>query len=248
MGIRFYAKKALNGFTLDAGWEIGNELCVIFGYSGSGKSMTLQMISGIIRPDAGSIRISGKTLFDAEAGLDLPPQKRALGYVFQDLALFPHMTVAGNLAYAAASLSRRERDERGRDLIRMFRLQGLEDRYPSQLSGGQKQRVAFARALMGRPSALLLDEPFSALDAPVRAEMRLFLKEIREAFDIPVVLITHDLAEACELADRMIVYADGRAVQSGSPREILLRPAGSDVEQLVGCVSDSLHAAQPCPA
>jgi len=181
MGLSVDIKKTVKGFTLDARWEIGNELAVLFGYSGAGKTMTLRMLAGLMTPDSGTVHMNGSVLFEntAAAVVNLPPQARSFGYVFQDLALFPHMTVRENILYGAHGLSREERASRCRDMLKRFMIAGLEEKYPAEISGGQKQRVALARALIRRPSALLLDEPFSALDAPLRAEMQAFLKEIQ---------------------------------------------------------------------
>lgn len=246
MGISFSARKKLSGFTLDVSWEINNELAVIFGYSGAGKSMTLQMIAGLLAPDEGKIVLGETVLFDSDHTVNAVPQKRSIGYVFQDLALFPHMTVAENIRYGGHGMDKAEQVRRCCDLLRIFRITGLEDRLPSQISGGQKQRVALARALIRRPKALLLDEPFSALDMPVRFEMRTILKEIQQTFDIPVVLITHDADEALVLADRMIVYAEGRVMQTGPPEEIVLFPSCSEVSLLSRFTGKS-GPTVPCP-
>ena len=148
MGLMVQVKRSFGTFTLDADWSIGNELAVLFGYSGAGKTLTLQMIAGLVRPDAGSIRLDGRALFDQDAPVDLAPQKRPFGYVFQDLALFPHMTVKANILYGARGIDRDERERRSRDMIARFRLSGLEHAFPAMISGGQKQRVALARALI----------------------------------------------------------------------------------------------------
>jgi molybdate transport system ATP-binding protein len=233
MGLSVNLKKKVNGFALDVKWEMGKELAVLFGYSGAGKSMTLQLIAGLMKPDEGLIRSGEKTFFDSSSNINIPPQKRSIGYVFQDLALFPHMTVMQNITYGGNGLPKAEKTERASEMIKRFRLEGLEDKLPSEISGGQKQRAAFARALLRRPDILLLDEPFSALDNPLRIEMRGLLKEIRQEFDIPVALVTHDLTEAFAMADRLIIYSNGKAVQSGSPKEIHDRPENQDVERLV---------------
>jgi molybdate transport system ATP-binding protein len=233
MRLSINIKKAVNSFKLDAQWEINDELAVLFGYSGAGKSMTLRMIAGLMKPDEGAIRLNGNDLFDSAAAINLPPQVRSFGYVFQDLALFPHMTVRENILYGAHGLSRSEREQRCREMMERFMISGLEKQYPNEISGGQKQRVALARALIRRPAALLLDEPFSAFDAPLRSEMRNFLKEIRREFPIPVVLVTHDLSEAVALADRLIILAGGRVVQTGTSVEVLNSPACLEVEILV---------------
>ncbi len=233
MGLMIKINKTMNGFRLDAEWEIGNELAVLFGYSGAGKSLTLQMITGLIKPDQGIIRLNQKTLFDSASNIDLRPQERSFGYVFQDLALFPHLTVWANIIYGAHGMSKSDRRRQADDMIKRFKLVGLENRYPSEISGGQKQRVALARALIRRPHALLLDEPFSALDNPLRVEMQKLLKDIRREFPIPIVFVTHDVPEAHELADRIIVYTNGSVVQSGTPSEVFTNPATSEVDMLV---------------
>lgn len=231
MGFSVKLIKRVNGFNLDGEWEMDNELVVLFGYSGAGKSMTLQLIAGLM--DEGYIISGGKVFFDSKGKVDLPPQKRPFGYLFQNLALFPHMTVKGNIKYGANGMEKAEREKRVGEMIEIFRLQGLEERLPSEISGGQKQRVAFARTLMRKPDVLLLDEPFSALDNPIRLKMRRLLKNIRHKFNIPVVLVTHDIFEAYTMADRLIVYSEGRVLQTSSPSEVLSRPATHDVEVLV---------------
>jgi molybdate transport system ATP-binding protein len=224
----------VKGFSLDVEWEIGDELAVLFGFSGAGKSMTLQSVSGIMTPDEGFVRCGDRAYFDSASKVNETPQRRPFGYVFQDLALFPHMTVKENVAYGGHGMGRTECQERCTEMVGLFHLKGLEKKLPSEISGGQKQRVALARALMRRPEALLLDEPFSALDHPVRLEMGRLLKDIRMEFQIPVVLVTHDIFEAYTLSDRMIVYADGRVIQTGTFQELFLNPSNDEVESLVG--------------
>jgi len=233
MSLAISIRKKLGSFDLDVSWEINNELAVLFGHSGAGKSLTLQMIAGLIEPDQGVIRLDDLLFFDSASGKGLRPQDRMLGYVFQDLALFPHMTVHQNILYGGHGISRTERLVRADKMIRRFRIAELRDRLPAQISGGQKQRVALARALMRRPRALLLDEPFSALDAPIRLEMVRLLKEVRREFAIPVVMITHDLREACVLADRILIYAEGKMVRSARPDEIIPCPEPGGVQDLL---------------
>ena len=233
MGLSVKLRKKVAGFNLDVAWEIGDELAVLFGCSGSGKSMTLQMIAGLMRPDEGLVRSGGRTCFDSEAGVDIPPQARRFGYVFQDLALLPHMTVMGNILFGAPRMPKNEKLSRAEEMIGAFKLSGLENRYPPEISGGQKQRVAFARALIGRPDALLLDEPFSALDNPLRIELRHFLQKIKRQFSIPVVLVTHDLEEAASLSDKIIVYSHGNVAQVGSLEQVTGRPASREVGTLL---------------
>ncbi len=175
MGLSLQLRKKVDGFALEVEWAIEEELAVLFGYSGAGKTMTLQMIAGLMKPDQGSIHLGGQVLFDSRAGINVPPQDRSIGYVFQDLALFPHMTVRGNIMYGANGLGKKERREKTREMIEIFHLEGLSEKKPAEISGGQRQRVALARALIRRPKLLLLDEPFSALDHPLRLEMHQYL-------------------------------------------------------------------------
>jgi molybdate transport system ATP-binding protein len=235
MRLQVRLQKKVNGFVLDIEWRIGDELAVLFGFSGAGKSMTLQMIAGLTKPDAGQVNLDDIVYFDSSTGTNLPPQDRPFGYVFQDLALFPHMTVLQNILYGATILPKNEKLDRAREMIRAFKLTGLEDRYPHEVSGGQKQRVAFARALIRRPKTLLLDEPFSALDRPLRFEMRRFLREVRDNFCIPVLLVTHDFEEAVAISDKIIVYEHGKIAQIDSPKSIKSSPANIYVSQLIAC-------------
>ena len=247
MGLSVKIKKKLNSFSLDAEWEIGNELAVLFGCSGAGKSLTLQMIAGLLSPDQGAIHLNERVCFDSSSGRNLPPQERSCGYVFQDLALFPHMTIRENILYGAHGLSKAEREQQAGGMIEQFRIKGLEKKYPSEISGGQKQRVALARALIRRPEALLLDEPFSALDNPLRAEMQQFLKEIHQQLPIPIVFVTHDVLEAYSMADKIIIYADGSVAQSGAPKEVFANPACKEVEQLVNARERLLQSVECMP-
>jgi molybdate transport system ATP-binding protein len=249
MGLSVRLKKKINGFALDVSWEISDELGVLLGCSGSGKSMTLQMITGLMRPDEGFVRSGAKTCFDSSEGIDTSPQCRNFGYVFQDLALFPHMTVIKNILFGASGVPKHEKLARAREMMKAFKLTGLENRYPSEISGGQKQRVAFARALIRRPDVLLLDEPFSALDQPLRIEMRSFLKEVRSQFEIPVIFVTHDFNEAAFLADKIIVYSQGRILQTGSLEQVSAEPICPEVASLVKPVEFALRLTRkviPC--
>lgn len=242
MGISLRAKKTVKGFSLDLSLEIGNECAVLFGYSGAGKSMTLQIISGLMEPDEGLITSGKRVLYDRRAGINIPPQQRNFGYVQQDPALFPHMTVAGNILYSIRNSDKAFRSRQLEEVISVFHLEGLGRKYPGEISGGQKQRVALARALVRRPDVLLLDEPFSALDAPIRIEMRKLLRNIRKDFHIPLILITHDISEACEIGDKMFVYSCGRVQQSGPPGEVIAEPVNTEVSKLVRNPFDLLTA------
>ncbi len=242
MGLLVSVKKAVKGFTLDVSWEIGNELAVLFGFSGSGKSLTLQIITGLIKPDSGIITVNGSTYFDSALHISISPQQRSLGYVSQDLALFPHMTVRQNILFGAKGVPERETTKRYQEMIDAFYLNVLEKKRPSEISGGQKQRVAFARALMRRPDVLLLDEPFSALDTPLRIEMRTFLKDLRNTFQVPVVLVTHDAIEAATLADSIVVYSEGIVIQSGTAADVFGSPTDERVKRLLMGQEHALHA------
>jgi molybdate transport system ATP-binding protein len=247
MGLEVKIRKVVNGFSLDAEWEIGNELAVLFGRSGAGKSLTLQMIAGLLSPDQGFIHLKEKSFFDSSSGRNLLPWERSCGYVFQDLALFPHMTIRENILYGAHGLSKVEREQQAVSMIEQFRINGLEKKYPSEISGGQKQRVALARALIRRPDVLLLDEPFSALDNPLRAEMQHFLRAIRREFPIPVVFVTHDVFEAYSMADKIIIYVNGSVAQSGTPKEVFAHPVSREVEQLVNTRERLIRSVESLP-
>lgn len=235
MCLEISVKKHFRDFDLDVEWSSGNELVALFGYSGSGKTVTLKTIAGISDPDSGRICLDGRTLFDSGSGINERPQNRGTGYVFQDHALFPHLTVEQNIAYGLRGISRKGVSYRVSEMIDLFHLGGFEKKYPATLSGGQKQRVSFARALAVKPSLMLLDEPFSALDSMIRMEMRSVLKNIQKTFGIPVVLVTHDFPEALEVADRMIVYSEGRIQQTGTPSGIFRTPANEKVSELLVC-------------
>ncbi|MDA0524878.1 ABC transporter ATP-binding protein [Methanococcoides alaskense] len=221
-------------FSLDVSFEVGNELVVIFGRSGSGKTTTLRCIAGLETPECGSIIVNGKTYFDSDSGIDLQPQYRRPGYVFQNYALFPHMDVRKNIVYGLKGWDTAKKEDRLFEMLRLLHIEGLEGRYPSQLSGGQKQRVALARALAPSPDILLLDEPFSALDMVVRMRLRERIKTIQKELGIPILFITHSPEEAISLADRVVVLHEGQVHQSGSPREVFYSPVDRDVAELVG--------------
>ena len=224
MALSLQLHKKVEGFTLEVEWAIQEDLAVLFGFSGAGKSMTLQMIAGLMKPDQGTIRLNERLLFDSRAGIDVRPQDRSIGYVFQDLALFPHMTVRGNIMYGANGLEKKERRKKTEEMIESFHLEGLPEKKPAEISGGQRQRVALARALIRRPKLLLLDEPFSALDHPLRLEMHQYLTGAARKYKIPVIMVTHDLNEASKLGDKIIIYSEGRVTQTGTPAEVRHNP------------------------
>ena len=218
-------------FSLDA------EVLALFGPSGSGKSMTLKMIAGIETPDQGHIRSGEHAFFDSGAGVNLAPQRRRVGYVPQHYALFPHLTALENITFPLRKGLRwpaGRAQDRAHELLEMFGLADQSHARPRQLSGGQQQRVSLARALAGEPEVLLLDEPFAALDAPIRAELRHEFRAIQQRLQIPVLFVTHDLEEAASLAGRMAIVIDGAIRQLDQPRAILDRPVDRQVAQLVG--------------
>jgi molybdate transport system ATP-binding protein len=224
--------KTFPGFDLEVSWRVGNELAVLFGFSGSGKSLTLRMIAGLVRPDSGRVALDGDVVFDSQTRQWTPPQERRLGFVFQDLALFPHLSVLQNITYGLSSLKKAERLERADEFITRFHLEGLAKRLPREISGGQRQRVALARALAGRPNALLLDEPFSALDLPLKIELWELIAEIRENMQIPIVVVTHDPVDARSHSDRLIVYQCGRVLRSDVPARALRDPDSPELVTL----------------
>jgi molybdate transport system ATP-binding protein len=209
------------------------ELLALVGPSGAGKSTALRCIAGLHRSERGVVRCGGASWFDAAARHDLPPHIRAVGLVFQDYALFPHMTAAENVAAAMGHHPRAERAGRARDLLARVHLAGLEQRRSAELSGGQQQRVAVARALARDPAVLLLDEPFSAVDRATRRRLQAELAVLRRDLAIPILLVTHDLDEALALADRMVLMHRGRGLQTAPPGEMLARPATAEVARLL---------------
>ncbi len=237
---RYYSKKNDKkkgidpAFLLDAKFEAGNELVVLFGRSGSGKTTALQCISGLLEPNGGKIIVNGDIYFDCHKRIDLPVQQRSLGYVFQNYAIFPHMDVKKNIAYGLKGWKPEDKEKRVAEMLQMLQIEGLENNYPSQLSGGQKQRVALARALAPKPDILLLDEPFSALDMVVRMKLREKIKEIQRELGIPILFITHNHVEAFTIADKIIIFHDGRVQQTGTPEEVFYNPKNKHVAELVG--------------
>ncbi len=208
------------------------EFFSLLGPSGSGKSTILKLIAGLERPDEGSIKIEGKVVADGNSWV--PPEKRGVGLVFQNYALFPHMTVFENVAYGISSLPKQEVKKRVRELLELVGLSQKEKHYPHQLSGGEQQRVALARALAGAPKIMLLDEPFSNLDADLRRSLRKQTKQILKSLGTTTILVTHDQEEALSLSDRVGVINGGVLEQVGTPFEIYHRPSTRFVADFVG--------------
>jgi len=226
-------EKRLGDFHLRPRFDADEELIVLLGPSGSGKSLTLRAIAGLLRPDAGRIELPSGAVFDSRLGLDVPPQARSVGYVVQDLALFPHLSVAENIAFGLHGRPKQEQRERVRELVELLGLEGLERRLPRETSGGQQQRVALGRALAARPRVLLLDEPFSALDAPIRNALRREVTRLRRQLGLLALFVTHDLQEAYALADRIAIYDGGSVLQCGPRAEVFRNPASVRVAHLL---------------
>lgn len=234
MSISFHLKKGLHSFCIDVELSFGNELVVLFGPSGSGKTSILNMLAGIVRPDEGFVTIDSKDVFSSERGISIPIRERRIGYLFQEYALFPHMTVFENIAYGIDHLPKKEVKVKVEEFLELMRLGGLEGRYPHELSGGQKQRVALARTMAVEPEVLLLDEPFSALDQPVREKLRNDLLMLHERYPITTLFVTHDLEEAFIMGERIAILNEGRLEQLGTKEEVFYRPRTRNVARFLG--------------
>jgi molybdate transport system ATP-binding protein len=232
MTLRADFAATVGDFRLDVAFEATNELVVLYGRSGSGKSLTLRALAGLVSPDRGRIEIGGRAVFDAAAGLELPPQERRVGYVIQELALFPHLSTRENVLIGLEGDA--DAPARYEALRALLSIEGLDERRPYELSGGQQQRVALARALVRRSEVLLLDEPFSALDEALRSDLRAELLRLRRELELPIVFVTHDLREAHLLADRVAVIDDGRVLQFDARDEVFRRPSTRRVAELTG--------------
>lgn len=227
-------RKRLETFVLNLELSAPAGITALFGPSGAGKSMTLACVAGLAQPDAGRIALNGDVLFDTGRKINLSPQRRSVGYVMQDYLLFPHMTVAQNIAFGLRRLPRAEKQRIVAESLARVGLSGFEARRPAELSGGQQQRVALARTLVTNPRALLLDEPFSALDEPTRARLHRDLLRLRAELDIPILFVTHNLAEAYRLADNIAVIEAGQLLQFGPPETVVYRPTSRTIAKLTG--------------
>jgi len=218
-----------------AAWPLATHpVTVLFGPSGSGKTTVLRALAGLDRPDAGAIAFQGEAWFDAARRVFVPPQARGVGLLFQEYAIFPHLSVAANVGYGLHRLGRAQRAARVQELADRLGIGDLLRRHPGELSGGQRQRVALARALAPRPRLLLLDEPLSALDVPAREALRTELRQHLEASGVPAVVVTHDRTEALALGDRLAVLVEGRIRQVGLVHEVFSAPADVEVARVVG--------------
>lgn len=250
MALSVDIEKKFKGFTLRMAFEAGDETVALLGASGCGKSMTLRCVAGVERPDRGRIVLDGETLFDSDRHINLSPQKRKVGLMFQHYALFPQMTVWQNvLCGARRGMKGKERENAARDVLEAFGLMEMKDRLPSQLSGGQQQRVSLARILVSQPQLLMLDEPFSALDSHLRFRMEQETRQVIRQFGKTVLLVSHDRDEAYRLADRVAVIREGHIERIGSRTEVFAQPGTRAGCALTGCknisairVIDSCHA------
>lgn len=227
-------KKSFGEFSLNVRFQAENEILALLGASGSGKSMTLKCIAGVEQPDEGRVILDGKILFDSERKINLPPQERNVGYLFQNYALFPNMTVEENIA-SSIRRARRDRDAVVEKALRTFRLSGLENRYPVQLSGGQQQRVAIARILASEPKILMLDEPFSALDSHLRWQMEQELQNVLQSYPGTTLYVSHNRDEVYRLCKRIAVLSDGKLEVLDEKWGLFREPRTLSAALLTGC-------------
>lgn len=234
MSIEVQIRKKLGSFLLDISFQSRARRIGILGASGCGKSMTLKSIAGIETPDEGRIEVEGHTLFDRELRVNLKPQKRNVGYLFQNYALFPTMTVEKNIA-AGLEGSRQEKEARVREMVKKFQLEGLEKRLPGQLSGGQQQRVALARIMAYEPDVILLDEPFSALDMYLKDRLQQELMEMLADYKGTVIMVSHNRDELYRFSGELLVIDEGHIVAAGETKELFRNPVSREAARLTGC-------------
>ena len=235
MSLSVDLEKRLGSFHLRVQFQAEDEITALLGASGCGKSMTLKCIAGIVPPDRGRIVLNDRVLFDSEKGINLPPQQRKLGYLFQNYALFPNMTVEKNILCGIRSGSKAEKAAALADAVRRFRLEGLEHHYPAQLSGGQQQRVALARILCTRPEAILLDEPFSALDSFLKWKLELELSDLLADFHGPILWVSHDRGEVFRNCKKVCVMEQGQSQGMFTLRQLFHEPETEAAARLSGC-------------
>jgi molybdate transport system ATP-binding protein len=236
-----------SGFALSCDFRAEPGFTILFGASGAGKTTLLDAIAGLVRPDAGNIAVGETAMFDAERGLDVSPQRRRLGYVMQELALFPHLTAEENVAYGLAKLGRSEREKKTQEILKSFRIAEVSKRRPEEISGGERQRIALARALVTNPRTLLLDEPLSALDLPTKSRILDDLRAWNETRRVPILYVTHSREEMFAIGERVMVLEAGRIVADGPPHQVMTAPRLEMVADLAGFENilavtvDSLH-------
>ena len=235
MGLTIDITRKLHGFKLEMELSFEREIVAVLGASGSGKSMLLNSIAGLVRPDKGRIALDDTVYFDAAKKINLQPRDRKVGYLFQNYAMFPHLTVAENIAFGLGKLSREEQRQRVCELLERFHLSDMGKRYPSQLSGGQQQRVALARALAVEPKILLLDEPFSALDEHLKNHMIKEMLESLKHFQGTTLFVTHNMAEAYRLSDRIVVVNNGSVETLGTKQDVFHNPKSLLTAKITGC-------------
>ena len=217
-------RRGVTTFALDVSFEAPPGITILFGPSGAGKSTLLDCVAGLVRPDDGRIKVCENVLFDAGQSIDVPPQKRHIAYVFQTLALFPHLTIKQNVEYGLRDVSERDRRARVEEILEAFRIANLRNQKPSQISGGEKQRTALARSLVTQPQLLLLDEPLTGLDAELKAAILEDLRAWNAAKRIPILYVTHSREEVDALGERVIAIDNGRVVSHGAPMDVLDAP------------------------
>ncbi len=227
-------KKSFSAFALDTDFTTTQGITILFGPSGAGKTTLLDCIAGLATPDSGKISIDARVLFDHASQTNLPVQSRRVGYVFQDLALFPHLTVRKNIEYGLAQINRSDRRKKSDAILESFRIANLHDRKPKEISGGERQRVALARALVADPCVLLLDEPLAALDASTKSKIIDDLRAWNAAHNIPILYVTHNREEVFALGDRVLVLENGRIIADGTPHGVMAAPRRESLAQLIG--------------
>jgi molybdate transport system ATP-binding protein len=221
-------------FALDVQFTIAPGITILFGPSGAGKTTLLDCIAGLTNPDSGKIAIADQVLFDNAQATNIPPQHRKAGYVFQDLALFPHLSVEKNIEYGLAAINKAARQKKTQSILESFRITHLRDRKPKEISGGERQRVALARSLVTDPCILLLDEPLAALDASTKSKIIEDLRAWNTAHNIPILYITHNREEVFALGDRVLVLENGRIIADGTPHAVMSAPRRESLAQLIG--------------
>lgn len=221
-------------FTLNASFRVGEGITVLFGPSGSGKTTILRSIAGIMQPDAGAIELGGVVYYDSAAGINVPIQRRKMGFVYQDYLLFPHLTALENVTYGIRSATAKQRRARALELLEILGIAHVSDRRPQQLSGGEQQRVTLARALGSDPAMLLLDEPMSALDGATRVRLLAEIVDLQRKSRVPFLYVTHSAADAVRAGDSALILNAGRVVQQGKPAEVFNAPQTLEVSHAVG--------------